>query len=72
MLRDEAKAIRENFRNVVLTALLLQMGGNWIVGEADNVSKEAITSWMKRLQELTAGYSSEKFGTWTSLVDLLK
>ena len=32
----------------------------WIAGEAGNVSEEAITSWMERLQELTAGYLSEK------------
>ena len=32
----------------------------WIAGEASNVSEEAITSWMERLQELTAGYLSEK------------
>lgn len=32
----------------------------WIAGEAGNASEEAITSWMERLQELTAGYLSEK------------
>ena len=71
MPKEEAKAIKERPQDCSLngfSASDVWLSG-WktayaikerrIVGEAGDVSEERITSWMERLQELFAGYSSE-------------
>ena len=71
MLKEEAKTIKERLQDCSLDGFTTLDGwlDRWktayaikerrLVGEAGDVSEKTITSWMERLQELTAGYSSE-------------
>ena len=71
MLKEEAKAIKERLQDCSIggcsnsdgwldvwkTAYTIKE--HLIVGKTGDVSEETITSFMERLRELTAGYSSE-------------
>ena len=71
MLKEKAKTIKERLQDSSLDGFSALDGwlDGWktayaikerrIVGEADDSLKETITSLMKRLQELTAGYTPE-------------
>ena len=71
MLKEETMAIKESLQDSSLDQLRASDGwlDTWksaytikesrLVGVAEDVAEETITSWMERIQELREGYSSE-------------